>query len=141
MRLKGVKGMHKQYELKVYPQGKGRDVYRTLAISGEKTLDQLCRFILESFSFSCDHLYEFCMDNCPYSANSYRADSEDGVPSTDISLDQLDLTEGQKFLFHYDFGDDWMFPISVMHITETERKTVPKILKKKGEIEQYPEWE
>ena len=40
--------MNKQYLIKVYPIGLGREVYRNIEISGEDTLDRLCQIILES---------------------------------------------------------------------------------------------
>ena len=52
-----------KYTFKVYPAGQGRTTYRTMEISGKETLDRLCEFILESFDFIHEHLYEFCMDN------------------------------------------------------------------------------
>ena len=51
--------MNKQYLIKVYPIGLGREVYRNIEISGEDTLDRLCQIILESFDFTDEHLYEF----------------------------------------------------------------------------------
>ena len=44
--------MNKQYLIKVYPIGLGREVYRNIEISGEDTLDRLCQIILESFDFT-----------------------------------------------------------------------------------------
>lgn len=38
--------MVNQYVLKVYPLGLGNEVYRTLEICGDRTLDQLCETIL-----------------------------------------------------------------------------------------------
>ena len=35
-----------EYEFKVYPIGKGRQVYRHIAISGDHTLDDLCEIII-----------------------------------------------------------------------------------------------
>ena len=55
--------MVNQYVLKVYPLGLGNEVYRTLEICGDSTLDQLCDAIMEAFDFFHEHLYEFCMDN------------------------------------------------------------------------------
>ena len=49
-----------RYTLKIYPAGRGREIYRTIEISGKDTLDRLCEFILESFDFIHEHLYEFC---------------------------------------------------------------------------------
>lgn len=44
--------MVNQYVLKVYPLGLGNEVYRTLEICGDSTLDQLCDAIMEAFDFS-----------------------------------------------------------------------------------------
>ncbi len=73
-----------RYTLKVYPAGYGREIYRTIKISGKETLDRLCEYILDTFDFIHEHLYEFCMDNRMYSEDSYQYDPEDGGPSTDI---------------------------------------------------------
>lgn len=113
--------MVNQYVLKVYPLGLGNEVYRTLEICGDSTLDQLCDAIMEAFDFFQEHLYEFCMDNKMFSEHCYQYNplaEELGMesPSTDIALDKIGLQKGQKFTLHYDFGDDWMFPIRVMEI-------------------------
>ena len=131
--------MNKQYLIKVYPIGLGREVYRNIEISGEDTLDRLCQIILESFDFTDEHLYEFCMDNRAYSENAYQSCPEYDEPSTDITLDEVGLSKGQKFTLHYDFGDDWMFRITVMKISEVQEESEPRIVKSKGEIQQYPE--
>ena len=59
--------MSKQYSMKVYPAGMGRNVYRNIEICGDELLDRLCGIILEAFDFIDEHLYEFCMDNRMYS--------------------------------------------------------------------------
>ena len=129
-----------QFTLKVYPKGRGRDVYRIIVISGQDTLDQLCSVILTAFDFSHDHLYEFCMDNRPYSEYSYQCEQDgSGRPLTTTKIAQLDLAKGQKFLFHYDFGDEWMFMVCVQKIESIDHRTQPKCLKAKGTIEQYPD--
>ena len=133
--------MNKKYTLKVFPAGAGRQVYRVIEMSGEHSLDDLCRIILSSFDFTDEHLYEFCMDNRMYSDYSYQSDPEGGEPSTRVKLDKLGLMIKQKFSLHYDFGDDWMFTIIVQNIAETAKKTVPRVIKEKGKIEQYPDWE
>ena len=130
--------MSKQYSIKVYPAGMGREVYRNIEICGDETLDRLCQIILEAFDFDDDHLYEFCMDNCMYSENSYQSDPEEDDAATDIALDKLKLNKGQKFSLHYDFGDDWMFTITVHKINEVEESFEPRIVKSKGQIQQYP---
>ena len=130
--------MSKQYSIKVYPAGMGREVYRNIEICGDETLDRLCQIILEAFDFDDEHLYEFCMDNRMYSENSYQSDPEEDDAATDIALDKLKLNKGQKFSLHYDFGDDWMFTITVHKINEVEESFEPRIVKSKGQIQQYP---
>ena len=91
--------MNKQYLIKVYPIGLGREVYRNIEISGEDTLDRLCQIILESFDFTDEHLYEFCMDNRMYQEYNYQSDPEEDEPSTKIILDELRLVENRNFHF------------------------------------------
>ena len=93
--------------VRVYPAGLGREVYRTIEICGDRTLNQLCQVILKAFEFT----------------------------------DELNLRKGQKFSLHYDFGDDWMFTITVSKVSEVSEKAEPCIIKSKGEIQQYPDWD
>lgn len=133
--------MEKQYTLKVYPQGMGREAYRVFEIGGKESLDRLCGLILDAFDFSDEHLYEFCMDGRMYSDYSYQSDPEAGQPSTKVRLDKIGLTEKQKFILHYDFGDDWVFIISVQKIMTVAECSGPRVIKCKGNIEQYPDWD
>ena len=72
---------------------------------------------------------------------SYQSDPESGEPSTKVKLGKIGLMAKQKFSLHYDFGDDWMFVITVQKIEETQEKVAPKVIKEKGAIEQYPDWD
>lgn len=42
--------MSNQYTMKIYPAGRGRDVYRNIEICGNSTLNQLCQIIQEAFN-------------------------------------------------------------------------------------------
>ena len=97
--------------------------------------------LMESFDFIDDHLYEFCMDNRMYSEYAYQSDPEGDEPSADITLDEVGLCKGQKFALHYDFGDDWMFTITMSKISEVQGDFKPRIVKSKGRIQQYPDWD
>lgn len=133
--------MSTRYSIKVFPAGRGRDVYRNIEICGDETLDQLCKTILDAFDFIDEHLYEFCMDNRQYSTDVYYATMMEQEPSTDIALDELGLYNGQKFLLHYDFGDDWIFHIRVLNIIEVKESFEPRIIKSKGYISQYSDYD
>lgn len=130
------------YTLKVYPAGMSRDVYRVIQISGSETLDKLCEVIIDAFDFIHEHLYEFCMDNRMYSEDRYEYEPEEyGVRSTDVKIDKIGLYQGQNFSLHYDYGDDWMFTIHVQKIEENKNRMKPCVIREKGEIEQYPDWD
>ena len=130
----------KKYQMKVYPQGRGREVYRVLEICGKDTLMDLCDVIMDAFDFIDEHLYEFCIDNKPYQPGNYHRELTDEFPddkSADIAINRRGLEEKQKFILHYDFGDDWMFIITVQKITETSKYTSPTVIKSKGSVKQY----
>ena len=76
------------------------------------------------------------MDNKMYSENSYEYGS-----ATKKRIDSLYLAKGQKFSLHYDFGDDWMFTISVQKIEEIDKAVRPKMIGGKGEVIQYPDFD
>lgn len=40
-----------------------------------------------------------------------------------------------------DFGDDWMFTITVSKISEVQEDFEPRVIKSKGTIQQYPDWD
>ena len=104
-------------------------------------MKDLCGIILDAFNFYDDHMYEFCMDNRMHSQYSYQPHPEAGQASVRIKLDQLNLVKGQKFSLHYDFGDDWMFAISVQKVAETSEKKILRVVRGKGSAEQYPDWD
>lgn len=134
--------MGMRYTLKVYPKGLGREVYRVIEISGKDTLDDLCEAILDAFAFIHEHLYEFNMDNRMYGSEwSYQYDPEEpDEDDTNIAIEALGLVKGQKFSLHYDFGDGWMFVITVQKIAEEAVNMPPVVLREKGMVEQYPSW-
>lgn len=86
-------------------------------------------------------IQEFCMDNIKYGKDSYQSDPEPGERSAKIKIDKLGFKEKQKFSLHYDFGGDWMFVINVQKIQEEAGKCKPCVVKSKGEVEQYPDFE
>ena len=76
-----------------------------------------------------------------YNDNAYQAIPGRNKLSTDRTLDEIGLYKGQKFSLHYDFGDDWMFTIRVSKISEVQGSFEPRIVKAKGSVQQYPDWD
>ena len=120
------------YQAKVYPAGRGRDVYRVMVFNGADDYQQVCGRILDAFDFDFDHLFLF---------NSARGNPYDGgIDGNDFgSFETLLQFFGPKFIMLYDFGDDWVFNITVQKVLP--EKPAQTVLKSKGKIRQYPSWD
>ncbi len=130
-----------KYTVRVFPAYMEQKVYRIMEFAGNQSLDQVCMRILDAFDFDdTDHLYEFSMDNQKYGRYCYWCEPDNAFQqSTGVRLDKIGLVEGQKFTLHFDYGDDWMFPIIVNKIEEVAGPVHPRVIKAKGHVEQYPE--
>ncbi len=123
----------------------GTGCYRHIRISGKATLEELSDAILDAFDFDNDHLHAFFMNNrawdevdCYYSP--YAEEGE--FCSTDAcKLQFLNLEIGKKFLYIFDFGDDWRFQCKVLNILDEDTKE-PVVVRTKGAAPmQYPDFD
>ncbi|MBP2660836.1 MAG: plasmid pRiA4b family protein [Firmicutes bacterium] len=117
-----------------------RGVWRRIQLVSKHTLHDLHKAILEAYDFSDDHLYAFFMNGQPWRGEAYWSPNNDEGPYADkIKLGNLNLEIKQKFLYLYDFGDEWTFSIQVEKILETDVPVLkPIIFETRGEApEQY----
>ncbi len=129
------------YQLKVYPAKRGREAYRVFQISGDASFDDLCFSILGQFNFDSSHMYEICFNN-NYDDNLQCSAASGSTRNTsNTTLNDVGLTKGQKFIFHYDFGDDWKFVVSVVKVLEDFSSSSVIKLKEKGKISQYYDYD
>lgn len=130
----------------------GTGCYRHIKIDADSALSQFSSAILDAFGFDDDHMHAFFMDNrawsqypeaCYWSDPDDEDEMEDNVnPSTDeVSLRDLQLADGQKFLYVFDFGDDWRFSCRVLKILDEQTKE-PQVVRSVGDApEQYPDFD
>ena len=112
--------------------------YRRIAVSSELNLDQLADHILSVFSFDHDHLYEFKYKNrygiTQRIAHPYLQD-HDGETTDESTVSELPLQVGALIIFHFDFGDDWMFNILVEGVEDKLSSQANfKLLEKVGKV-------
>lgn len=115
----------------------GKGIWREVQLSGEHTLEDLHLVIQEAYDFDGDHLYAFYMDAKLYSKNAYHGDE---WPYADAAvLHELDLYNGQKISYLFDFGDSWEFVVQLIRIApDAQPVSKPEIIASKGEApEQY----
>ena len=119
----------------------GTGCYRHIQIPDTILLADLAEVILKAFDFDNDHLHAFFMDNHPWSQTDCFFLDDEGPSTKRVKLYDTGLEKGKKFIFLFDFGDEWIFQCKVLRLTN-EITEFPKIIRSKGESPaQYPDWE
>ncbi len=122
----------------------GAGCYRHIQISGQSTLYQFHRAILDAFQFDDDHAHAFFMDNVCWSQKDcyYTEIVENGHRTTEkCKLNKLGLQKDDRFKYLFDFGDEWTFQCKVLRVLE-EQTPQAIVIKSKGEApEQYGAWD
>lgn len=130
---------------------------RTVELKASQTLPQLASAILNAFHWDHDHLYEFALtgdlhdhrfilpdeDHEPFRLSSPQAGADE-LSRLDMPLGALGLAKGHKFIFHYDFGDNHRFQVTVTAIHEQHDpgSRYPRVVAETGEApEQYPSFD
>lgn len=99
----------------------GRSVWRKIALSFKHTLEDLHKAVQEAFDFDDDHLYSFFMDAKRYSKHTYHSPmSDDGPFADEVTIGELELYEGQRILYFFDYGDSWEFEVQLLKINKDE---------------------
>ena len=115
--------------------------YRIIKASMDHTLKDLHKAIQYAFEFDCDHLYAFYMDcNIRSHENVYWGGDDESPFASETLIGQFAWKVGQKFVYLFDFGDEWIFNIQVMEInSEEEIGKFPQAIEFKGTPPpQYP---
>jgi len=116
----------------------GSGCYRHLKISEQATLEELSSEILEAFDFIDDHAHAFFMNNRPwtdedcYYAEFVDEDDDEYRHTCDYTLRKAKLHVDQKFVYVFDFGDDWEFRCRVLKILD-EQTEIPEVVRTKGD--------
>jgi hypothetical protein len=115
--------------------------YRHIQIKESATLFELHQTIMTTFNFDNDHMHAFFMNNRAWDESAqYICPEGDwigkGGYSDKAKLSKFHLVKGDKFLYIFDFGDDWRFQIKVLRVIDGSTPA-PMILKRVGDVDQY----
>ena len=117
----------------------GTGCYRHIRIGQGETLERLHETILDAFCFDDDHAHAFFLDNRAWSQASafYSRYIEEAEHFTnEYKLCEV-LSMGQKFLYIFDFGEEWRFSCKVLRELD-EPTEMPQVVRVSGEApEQY----
>lgn len=128
-----------------------KSIYRDIEIESSKSLYKLAEAIIASFGFDFDHAFGFYSGLTPRKMYDARpryelfADMDEadpgilGVKKTKVA--QAFPEVGHKMLFLFDYGDEWLFRVSVKgQCTKLPKTRYPRLVASKGEApEQYPD--
>lgn len=113
-------------------------VSRTIAIPAVYTLDDLHGMIQQAFGFDDDHLYGFYFNlRDPYRGEQYydprfEEGYAEGFPADETNIASLNLYEGQRFLYKFDFGAGWQFTLTVTGHVPGDDAQVATIIEQVG---------
>lgn len=129
---------------------KTKSPYRIIEIKGEDSLYDLAEMITNSFDFDFDHAFGFYNNLSDFGSSDegYELFADVGEESTYPGVEKSYIYQvytflKKKFLFYFDYGDDWHFITELIEINEkVSKKKYPCICKKIGKSpEQYPEYD
>ena len=121
------------------------DLWRDIELAEDQNLEDLHLAIQQAYGWYDDHLYSFYM-----SGKAWDSSSEIGCPWSDsrlhthqVQVGLLELKEGQKFLYLFDYGDNHEFDVTLLNIdTEAKKGKYPKVVAKQGKSPpQYPDYD
>jgi len=120
------------------------DIWRIIEIRGDQTLHHLHKAVFKAFERYDEHLYAFFLSN-----KFWDSSFEYSLPSPESNaknakrarIDSLDLKPQKKFLYLFDFGDEWWHSIELLAIKDREPKgKYPRVIESQGEAPpQYDE--
>ncbi len=102
------------FQLKVTLRDTKPAVWRRVLVDGSSTLDHIHEMIQAAFGWWDYHLHDFEIDGSNYGIPD--PDGDDwGVPTIDETGARLDSIAGpgSRFLYRYDFGDNWRHDVEV----------------------------
>jgi hypothetical protein len=114
-------------------------VWRRILVPADAVLDELADAILNAFDFDCEHLYQFKLrDTTGNSINIVGPHMDDASHFADeMRIGDVPLEIGTSMVFHYDFGHDWRFKVTLESVEKGKMRSA-KITEKSGQSpEQY----
>lgn len=119
------------------------EVWRTIEITGDQTLDDLHYAILRAVNFDADHLYSFFMSGEAWDdTTEYASPHGEGRSAARVKIRDLGLRMKQRFLYLYDYGDEHRFDVQLVAFNpDAPRGDYPRIIERHGRApRQYREW-
>jgi len=104
------------YQLHISIHGTHPPIWRRVQVRGNLNLRQLHDIIQVLFGWEGYHLHMFEINGVSFTEDRESRMELEMRDENRMRLDRLELQEGMKFTYTYDFGDDWVHDIKVEKI-------------------------
>ncbi|MFZ4401096.1 MAG: plasmid pRiA4b ORF-3 family protein [Bacteroidales bacterium] len=101
-------------------------VWRRVTVPSTFNFEQFHQVIQSAFGWFDYHLYLFSPEgygSYPMITNDEESDDDQSIMSDKIKLSKIFKNEGDKYVYIYDFGDDWKHKIVLEKILAEKTKT------------------
>jgi hypothetical protein len=103
-------------------------IWRRIEVPASSTLAELHDVIQLAMGWEDSHMHLFEIGAVRYGHGDNEWD-EDELDGANYLLGDLDLREGDRFRYIYDFGDDWVHVVTVEHISrDVPESDVPRLI-------------
>jgi hypothetical protein len=99
------------YQLKITLKGIKPPIWRRVLVPATATLNDLHAIVQVAMGWDDSHLHQFEIGKQRYSVRA-GDEFDDGIDETRTRLDEV-IRPRMKFVYEYDFGDDWIHEIIV----------------------------
>ncbi len=101
------------YQLKIALTGSNPPVWRRVVVRSDMSLDRLHNVIQEVMGWTDSHLHQFVVGNTYYGIPDpdMRGFGRDTLNEKRYTVAQLAPAVKSKFVYEYDFGDDWLHKV------------------------------
>jgi hypothetical protein len=120
-----------------------KNIWSKIRLSAHHTLYDLHDSIQAAFDLDDDHMFSFFMDGKIGSSNRFVSPHDERGPYVDEArIGELELYKKQRFLYLFDYSDEWKLAVEVLDIEEINVRLLnPEILEIIGDIPpQYPDY-
>lgn len=93
-------------------------IWRRMVVDGDTSLGKLHHYLQAAMGWTDSHLHEFRIGDFHYGNLSHDADGEIGHLDERKLILKRHFSQGDEFIYQYDFGDNWLHKIVIEQIIE-----------------------
>lgn len=104
------------YKVKVTLKGFEKEIKRTFIMNDNVKINDFCKSIIVSMNGDLSHLYDLKYKDIYYVCDYMDADGNKTVKMNSLRIGKLLLNEKDKLELTYDYGDNWVFKITIAKV-------------------------